>query len=82
MDTGIGVDGYSLIGQGKISEIVGNKAESRKEIFDEAAGVVMYRTRKAEAERKLDSANSNLERVNDIICDLYTKLWGSLRHFC
>lgn len=76
MDTGIGVDGYSLIGQGKISEIVGNKAESRREIFEEAAGVVMYRTRKAEAERKLDSANSNLDRVNDIICEIEGRIDG------
>ena len=51
MDTGIGVDGYSLIGQGKIADIVSNKTESRREIFEEAAGIVMYRTRKAEAER-------------------------------
>lgn len=70
MDTGIGVDGYSLIGQGKISDIVSNKTESRREIFEEAAGIVMYRTKKAESERKLASASSNLERVNDIIGEI------------
>ena len=53
MDTGIGVDGYSLIGQGKIADIISNKIESRREIFEEAAGIVAYRTKKAESERKL-----------------------------
>lgn len=70
MDTGIGVDGYSLIGQGKIADIVANKSEARREIFEEAAGIVKYRSKKAEAERKLESANGNLERVNDIIGEL------------
>lgn len=70
MDTGIGVDGYSLIGQGKISDIVSNKTESRREIFEEAAGIVMYRTKKAESERKLSSTSANLERVNDIIGEI------------
>ncbi|MBR5517357.1 MAG: chromosome segregation protein SMC, partial [Firmicutes bacterium] len=70
MDTGIGVDGYSIIGQGKIAELVSNKPESRREIFEEAAGVVMYKTKKAESERKLASASANLERVNDIIAEI------------
>lgn len=70
MDTGIGVDGYSLIGQGKIADIVSSKPESRREIFEEAAGVVKYRTRKAEAERKLEATTHNLERVNDIIGEI------------
>ncbi len=70
MDTGIGVDGYSLIGQGKISDIVSGKAEDRRKIFEEAAGIVMYRTKKAETERKLAAASANLERVNDIIGEL------------
>ncbi len=78
MDTGIGVDGYSIIGQGKISEIVSNKTESRREIFEEAAGIVTYRTKKAEAERKLDSANANLERVNDIIAEIEGRI-GNLK---
>ncbi|MBR3706894.1 MAG: AAA family ATPase, partial [Firmicutes bacterium] len=76
MDTGIGVDGYSLIGQGKIADIVSNKPESRREIFEEAAGVVMYKTKKAEAERKLASTNANLERVNDIIGEIEGRIDG------
>lgn len=70
MDTGIGVDGYSLIGQGKIADIVSNKPESRREIFEEAAGVVMYKSKKAEAERKLASTAGNLDRVEDIINEI------------
>ena len=76
MDTGIGVDGYSLIGQGKIADIVSNKTESRREIFEEAAGIVMYRTRKAEAERKLTAASGNLDRVNDIINEIEGRIDG------
>ncbi|MDD2216997.1 MAG: chromosome segregation protein SMC [Eubacteriales bacterium] len=78
MDTGIGVDGYSLIGQGKIAEIVSNKPESRREIFEEAAGIVMYRTRKAEAEKKLASSNANLDRVNDILSEIENRI-GTLK---
>ena len=70
MDTGIGVDGYSLIGQGKIADIVSNKPESRREIFEEAAGVVMYKNKKTEAERKLESTGNNLDRVDDIISEI------------
>lgn len=76
MDTGIGVDGYSLIGQGKIADIVSNKPESRREIFEEAAGIVKYRTKKAESERKLESTNANLERVNDIISEIEARIGG------
>lgn len=76
MDTGIGVDGYSLIGQGKIADIVSNKPESRREIFEEAAGVVMYKSKKAEAERKLESTSGNLERVNDIIAEIESRIDG------
>ena len=70
MDTGIGVDGYSIIGQGKISEIINSKPENRRELFEEAAGIVKYRTRKNEAERKLNSTNQNLLRIYDIIKEL------------
>lgn len=70
MDTGIGVDGYSLIGQGKIADIVSNKPESRREIFEEAAGVVMYKSKKAETERHLAASMNNLERQNDIIGEI------------
>ncbi|MBQ4577407.1 MAG: AAA family ATPase, partial [Firmicutes bacterium] len=76
MDTGIGVDGYSIIGQGKISEIVSNKPESRREIFEEAAGIVKYRSRKEEAEKKLESSNANLERVEDIIGEIEGRIDG------
>lgn len=70
MDTGIGVDGYSIIGQGKIAEIINGKPDTRREIFEEAAGIVKYRTKKAETERKLESTAANLTRVNDIISEL------------
>ena len=76
MDTGIGVDGYSIIGQGKIAEIVSNKPESRREIFEEAAGVVMYKSKKAEAERKLEASNANLERVSDIVSEIEGRIDG------
>ncbi|MCL1808616.1 MAG: chromosome segregation protein SMC [Clostridiales bacterium] len=74
MDTGIGVDGYSLIGQGKIADIVSSKPESRREIFEEAAGIVTYRSKKAESEKKLDAASSNLERVNDIVAEIESRI--------
>ena len=76
MDTGIGVDGYSLIGQGKIADIVSNKPESRREIFEEAAGVVLYKSKKAEAEKKLDSTTNSLERVADIISEIEGRIDG------
>ena len=76
MDTGIGVDGYSIIGQGKISDIISSKTESRREIFEEAAGIVAYRTRKAESERKLESTTANMDRVLDIIAEIDRKLPG------
>lgn len=76
MDTGIGVDGYSLIGQGKIADLVSNKPESRREIFEEAAGVVMYKTKKADTEKKLAAATGNLERVNDIIGEIESRIDG------
>ncbi len=76
MDTGIGVDGYSLIGQGKISDIISNKSESIREIFEETAGVVMYRSRKAKAESKLKSTSINLDRVNDIIGEIEGRIDG------
>ena len=63
MDTGIGVDGYSIIGQGKISDIISNKTESRREIFEEAAGIVAYRTKKAETERKLAATENNISEA-------------------
>ena len=76
MDTGIGVDGYSIIGQGKIQNIVEGKPDERREIFEESAGVVMYKTRKHEAERKMANAQINLDRVNDIIGEIEGRIDG------
>ncbi len=70
MDTGIGKDGYSIIGQGKIDEILSNKSEDRRHIFEEAAGIVKYRTRKMESEKKLEQTKLNLLRINDIIAEI------------
>lgn len=70
MDTGIGKGGYSMIGQGNVAQILSTKAEDRREFFEGAAGVSKYKHRKEEAERKLDSANENLIRVNDIVTEL------------
>ena len=70
MDTGIGKDGYSIIGQGKIDEILSNKSEDRRHIFEEAAGIVKYRTRKEESEKKLERTKLNLLRINDILSEI------------
>lgn len=70
MDTGIGKDGYSIIGQGKIDEILSNKSEDRRKIFEEAAGIVKYRTRKQESEKKLEQTKLNLLRINDILVEI------------
>ena len=70
MDTGIGKDGYSIIGQGKIDEILSNKSEDRRHIFEEAAGIVKYRARKVETEKKLEQTKLNLLRINDILSEI------------
>ena len=70
MDTGIGRDGYSIIGQGKIDEILSNKSEDRRHIFEEAAGIVKYRSRKEETEKKLEQTKLNLLRINDILTEI------------
>ncbi len=70
MDTGIGKDGYSIIGQGKIDEILSNKSEDRRHIFEEASGIVKYRVRKAESEKKLEHTKLNLLRINDILAEI------------
>ena len=70
MDTGLGRDGYSMIGQGKIDSIVASKSEDRREIFEEAAGISRYRYRKIEAERKLKNTEDNLLRLRDIVTEL------------
>ena len=74
MDTGIGKDGYSIIGQGKIDEILSNKSEDRRHIFEEAAGIVKYRTRKVESEKKLEQTKLNLLRINDILSEIEGQL--------
>ena len=70
MDTGIGKDGYSIIGQGKIDEILSHKSDERRIIFEEAAGIVKYRFRKEESEKKIEKTKLNLQRVNDIISEI------------
>ena len=74
MDTGIGKDGYSIIGQGKIDEILSNKSEDRRHIFEEAAGIVKYRVRKAESEKKLEHTKLNLLRINDILSEIESNI--------
>ncbi len=70
MDTGLGRDGYSIIGQGKIDAIVAARSEDRREIFEEAAGISRYRYRKEESERRLSRAEENLVRLRDILSEL------------
>ena len=70
MDTGVGKDGYSIISQGKIDEILSSKSEDRRNIFEEAAGIVKYKTRKIESERKLEKTRENLVRIEDIISEI------------
>jgi chromosome segregation protein len=74
MDTGIGKDGYSIIGQGRIDEILSNKSEDRRNIFEEAAGIVKYKARKLEAEKKLERTKLNLLRINDILAEIEQNL--------
>ena len=74
MDTGIGKDGYSIIGQGKIDEILSNKSEDRRHIFEEAAGIVKYRVRKVESEKKLEHTKLNLLRINDILSEIESNI--------
>lgn len=74
MDTGIGKDAYSMIGQGKIDEILSSKSEDRRAIFEEAAGIVKYKSRKKEAEKKLDGTEQNLSRIHDLIHELDTQV--------
>ncbi|WP_298732342.1 AAA family ATPase, partial [uncultured Subdoligranulum sp.] len=70
LDTGLGRDGYAIVGQGRIAEIVGAKSGERREIFEEASGIAKYRYRKNEAERRLAAAEGNLERLRDILGEL------------
>lgn len=74
MDTGVGKDGYSIISQGKIDEILSTKSEERRHIFEEASGIVKYKTRKDEAVKKLANTDSTLARVNDVIAEIENNL--------
>lgn len=73
-DTGIGKDGYSIIGQGRVGEILSDRSNERREVFEEAAGVMKYRARKEEAERKLINTRKNLVRLDDILSELEARL--------
>ena len=70
LDTGLGKDGYSIVGQGRVDEILSNKSEDRRRVMEEASGIVKYKVRKEEAERKLNSTEQNLLRINDILGEL------------
>lgn len=70
MDTGVGREGYSIIGQGRIDELLSSKADDRRRIFEEAAGIVKYKVRKNEAILKLEKEQQNLIRIEDIISEL------------
>ncbi|MDD4496358.1 MAG: chromosome segregation protein SMC, partial [Eubacteriales bacterium] len=74
LDTGIGRDGYSVIGQGRVDEILSSRSEDRRHIFEEASGIMKYKVRKLDAEKKLELTRQNLERINDIIIELESQL--------
>ena len=74
MNTGVGREGYSIIGQGKVAEIVSKKSDERRNIFEEAAGISKFRYRKEEAERKLSGVSENLDRINDIRLELENRV--------
>ena len=73
-DTGTGRDGYSIIGQGRVDEILSQKNEERRQVFEEAAGIVKYKTRKTEAEKRLENTSQNLDRVNDLVESLEERI--------
>ena len=70
LDTGLGKDGYSIVGQGRVDDILSSKSEDRRRVIEEASGIVKYKVRKEEAERKLSSTEQNLLRINDILGEL------------
>lgn len=78
MDTGIGRDGYSFIGQGRVEDILSPNSETRRQVFEEASGIVKYKIRKEESERKLEKTSDNLDRAEDIIHELEERI-GPLR---
>ena len=73
-DTGIGRDGYSIISQGKVDEILSNKSADRRSALEEAAGVMRYRVRRTEAEKKLENTQKNMERIGDILHELESRV--------
>lgn len=73
-DTGIGKEGYSIIGQGKVADILSSKGDERRAVFEEAAGIMKYKVRKSEAERKLERTASDLLRINDIVSELEERI--------
>ena len=73
-DTGVGRDGYSLVGQGRVDEILSSKSEDRRQIFEEAAGIVKYRARRNEAERRMENTRANLARVEDILGEMGARI--------
>ena len=81
MDTGLGRDGYSIIGQGRIADIVSSKSTERREIFEEAAGISKFRYKKEEAERKLKAAEDNIARLTDILTEIEDRI-GPLQRQC
>ena len=74
MNTGVGRDGYSIIGQGKIAEIISRKSDERRSIFEDASGIAKYRHRKTETERKLQSTEENMTRVNDVFQEVSAQI--------
>ncbi|MCQ2466172.1 MAG: chromosome segregation protein SMC [Clostridia bacterium] len=74
LDTGLGKDGYSIVGQGRVDEILSTKSEDRRRVLEEASGIVKYKVRKDEAERKLASTEQNLLRIDDILAQLSERL--------
>ena len=74
MDTGVGKEGYSIIGQGQIDKVLSSKPEDRRSLFEEAAGIYTYKVRRLEAERILDRERENLLRINDIMVEIESRL--------
>ena len=74
MNTGVGREGYSIIGQGRIDEILSTRSEERRLVFEEAAGITKYKARRKEAERKLENTRQNLVRIGDILVELESQL--------
>ena len=74
MNTGVGKEGYSIIGQGRIDEILSSKSEERRQVFEEAAGITKYKVRKKEAEKKLENTKQNILRISDILAELEAQL--------